>query len=143
MVTPDSGRLAQNLYHQGRRKSSAGQRLMDLREERRVLADQVGNPNTAPAQKRLELECQKLQAILDSAIIAEPPSDQEKVALGAWVHLRDEEGSEETHQTKPGADEGTAIPAERRNQFGNIPPARVHSDEAGWRESAFSNSRIC
>jgi transcription elongation factor GreB len=98
-----------------------GQRLMELREERRILADQVGNPNTAPAQKRLELECQKLQSILDSAIIAEPPSDREKVALGAWVHLRDEEGSEETYQIV-GADE--AEPTEGRISSAS-PLARV------------------
>ena len=74
------------------------QRLLDLQEERRALGNDVENPNTSPALKRLELECQKLQLILDSVTIAEPPSDQEKVALGAWVRLRDEEGAEETYQ---------------------------------------------
>lgn len=73
-------------------------RLLDLQEERRVLGDQAGNPNTAAGLKRLELECQKLQSILESAIVVEPPSDQEKVALGAWVRLRDGEGTEETFQ---------------------------------------------
>lgn len=73
-------------------------RLLELREERRLLAVQAENPNTPPALQRLELECQKLQSILDSAAIVEPPSDQEKVALGAWVRLRDEEGAEETYQ---------------------------------------------
>jgi transcription elongation factor GreB len=73
-------------------------RLLDLREERRLLANQVDNPNTPSAVKLLELECQKLQSILDSAAIAEPPLDQEKVALGAWVRLRDADGTEETYQ---------------------------------------------
>ena len=75
-----------------------GQRLLDLREERRVLAEQVENPNTRPALKRLDLECQKLQSSLDSAIIVEPPSDREKVALGAWVRVQDDDGDEETYQ---------------------------------------------
>jgi len=73
-------------------------RLMDLQEERRILGNQEKNPNTPPALKRLELECHKLQSILESAIIAEPPSDPEKVALGAWVRLRDGEGTEESYQ---------------------------------------------
>jgi transcription elongation factor GreB len=73
-------------------------RLLDLQEERRIVADQVEDPNIPPALKRLELECSKLQKILESAIIAEPPSDPEKIALGAWVRLRDGEGTEETYQ---------------------------------------------
>ncbi len=73
-------------------------RLLDLREERRILGGKAENSNTPPALMRLELECQKLQLILESAAIAEPPSDQEKVALGAWVRLRDGEGMEETFQ---------------------------------------------
>lgn len=75
-----------------------GQRLLDLREERRILGNQVENPNTLAALKRLELECQKLQSILESAVIAEPPSDQEKIALGAWVRLQDRDGAEEIYQ---------------------------------------------
>jgi transcription elongation factor GreB len=73
-------------------------RLMDLQEERCILGNQEKNSNTAPALKRLELECQKLQLILESAVIAEPPADPEKVALGAWVQLRSREGAEETFQ---------------------------------------------
>lgn len=73
-------------------------RLLDLQQERRLLAEQVDDPNTPAILKRIELECQKIQLILDSAMIAEPPADQEKVALGAWVRLRDEQGEEETYQ---------------------------------------------
>ena len=98
-----------------------GQRLLDLREERRVLAEQVENPNTRPALKRLELECQKLQSSLDSAIIVEPPSDREKVALGAWVRVREEDGEEETYQIV-GVDE--ADPAQGRISSAS-PLARV------------------
>jgi transcription elongation factor GreB len=96
-------------------------RLMDLREERRILADHLENSNTPSARKRLELECQKLESILDLAIIAETPSDQEKVALGAWVRLRDEVGTEETYQIV-GPDE--AEPAEGRISSAS-PLARV------------------
>jgi transcription elongation factor GreB len=35
---------------------------------------------------------------LVSAAITEPPSDREKVTLGAWVRLREGEGAEETYQ---------------------------------------------
>jgi len=73
-------------------------RLLDLQEERRILGSQPGNPNSSPALKRLELECQKLQSILESATIAEPPADPERVALGAWVRLRDRDGAEEIYQ---------------------------------------------
>ena len=74
------------------------QRLLDLQQERRLLGDQLVKSNIPTVQKRLDLECQKLQSILESATIAEPPSDQEKIALGAWVRLRDKEGAEETYQ---------------------------------------------
>jgi transcription elongation GreA/GreB family factor len=84
---------------------------VDLQEERSRLIGQKENPNTKPALKRLELECQKLQFILESAIIADPPADPEKIALGAWVRLRDESGEEEHFQIV-GADE--ANPAEGR-----------------------------
>jgi hypothetical protein len=36
-------------------------RLLDLRDDRRILADRVENSNTPPALKRLDLECQRLQ----------------------------------------------------------------------------------
>jgi transcription elongation factor GreB len=86
-------------------------RLVDLREERSSLAGQVENPDTRSALKRLESECQKLQSILESALIADPPSDQGKIALGAWVRFRDE-GGEEEHYQIVGADE--ADPGEDR-----------------------------
>lgn len=86
-------------------------RLSELREERRIRAEKTADPNTPAALKRLDLEIQKLQLILESAAIAEPPADQEKVSLGAWVRLRDEEGDEETCQIV-GAEE--AAPAEGR-----------------------------
>jgi len=74
------------------------QRLLDFQEQRRALGNKAENSNNPAAVKRLELECQKLQLILESAAIAEPPSDPETVALGAWVRLRDEDGEEETYQ---------------------------------------------
>ena len=86
-------------------------RLIDLREERSALTHQVENPDTRSVLKRLEGECQKLQSILESAMIAEPPSDQGKIALGAWVRFRDEGGEEEYYQIV-GADE--ANPGEGR-----------------------------
>ncbi len=86
-------------------------RLLELREERRIHAEKSADPNTPSALKRLDLECQKLKLILESAAIAEPPADQEKVSLGAWVRLRDEDGDEETYQIV-GAEE--AAPNEGR-----------------------------
>jgi transcription elongation factor GreB len=76
------------------------QRLTVLLAEKRVLAGEGGelNPNAKAALSRLESAIQKLQATLDSIIVAEPPTDQTKIAFGASVRVRDEAGEEETYQ---------------------------------------------
>jgi len=76
------------------------ERLNQLLEEKRVLSSRgdEATPDSKTALRRLESAIQKLQATLNSVIVAEPPADQEKVALGASVRVRDEDGEEETYQ---------------------------------------------
>jgi transcription elongation factor GreB len=86
-----------------------GERLSDLLAEKRVLTGKgdEATPNDKAALRRLESVIQKLQSTLNSIAIAEPPADQEKIALGASVRVRDEDGEEETYQIV-GIDEADA-----------------------------------
>ena len=76
------------------------QRLNDLLEQRRVLASgsNEADVNAKAALRRIESTIQRLQTTLDSVVIAERPADQEKVAFGASVRIRDENGEEEAYQ---------------------------------------------
>ncbi len=76
------------------------QLLNDLLEQRRVLASgsSEADVDAKAALRRSESAIQKLQSTLDSVIIAERPADQERVAFGASVRIRDENGEEETYQ---------------------------------------------
>ena len=84
------------------RKGADGlrQRLNALLEERRALArgGSDADVNAKAALRRVESDIQKLQSALDSVIVAESPTDQTKVAFGASVRIRDEQGEEETYQ---------------------------------------------
>jgi transcription elongation GreA/GreB family factor len=40
----------------------------------------------------------KLKRVLDSVVVAEPPDDRSKVGFGACVHIRDQNGDEDTYQ---------------------------------------------
>jgi transcription elongation factor GreB len=69
------------------------QRLDDLLEQKKTLA----STNAAGAdQRKLESAIRRLQQVLDSVIVAELPADQEKVAFGASVVVRQANGEEET-----------------------------------------------
>ena len=76
------------------------QLLNDLLQEKRALARDNSEPSVEikAALRRTESAIQKLQSTLDSVIIAERPVDLERVAFGASVRLRDENGQEETYQ---------------------------------------------
>jgi transcription elongation factor GreB len=75
-------------------------RLKELLDEKRVLASKgdEGTPSAKAALRRLETAIQKLQSTLNSIFVVEPPADRERVALGAAVRVRDEDGEEETYQ---------------------------------------------
>ena len=76
------------------------QSLNDLLEKRRVRAN-LQNDADAEAkaeQRRIESAIRKLQLVLDSVIVAEPPADSGKVSFGASVHIRYQDGEEETYQ---------------------------------------------
>ena len=49
-------------------------------------------------RQRLELAIRKLQQTLNSVVVAEVPADREKVAFGATVTVRREDGSEEVYR---------------------------------------------
>lgn len=53
---------------------------------------------TKAALLRLDAEIQRLQTILASGVIAEPPGDRTRVAFGAFVQVRDGQGEEDTYQ---------------------------------------------
>lgn len=70
----------------------------ELLEQRRVLLGASGGGEAQPSLPRIEFELQRLQRTLQSVVVVEPPADKEKVALGASVLVRDQEGDEETYQ---------------------------------------------
>lgn len=71
-----------------------------LLEEKRTLVsgDSAGGTYTTAKVRRIEAAIQRLQQILDSVIVAEPPTDHGQVGFGASVQVRDQDGEEETYQ---------------------------------------------
>jgi transcription elongation factor GreB len=71
-----------------------------LFEEKRSLVSggsTEGN-DTAARVRRMETAIQRIQQVLDSVIVAEPPTDPRKVGFGAFVQVRDHAGEEDTYQ---------------------------------------------
>jgi len=68
------------------------QRLNDLREKK-----QAASASESDVRK-LEGAIRNLQQIVDSVVIAEIPADREKVAFGARVLVRHQNGQEETYR---------------------------------------------
>ena len=75
------------------------QRLNDLLAKKQAMATMSNEIGTAlEAEKRkIESAIRRLQQILDSVIVAEIPSDQEKVAFGATVMVRHGNGEESAY----------------------------------------------
>jgi transcription elongation factor GreB len=69
-------------------------RLNELLETKRALA---GGGNEAD-QRRLDAWIRRLQATLESVVVAETPADQKKIAFGASVTIRHEDGEEDEYQ---------------------------------------------
>jgi transcription elongation factor GreB len=71
-----------------------------LLEEKRALLNGpgAGSTDVTARVRRTDAAIQKIQQTLDSVIVAEPPADSEKVAFGASVHIRDQQGEDETYQ---------------------------------------------
>src|SRR5579859_6013545 len=71
-----------------------------LLEEKRTLVSggSAGGIDTTARVRRIEAAIQRLEQVLDSVIIAEPPADSGKVGFGASVRIRDQQGEEETYQ---------------------------------------------
>lgn len=87
-----------------------------LFEEKRALLNVGEAGNDTARIRRLEANILKLQRILDSVMIAEPPADPSKVGFGASVRIRDQDGEEETYRIV-GVDE--AEPGEGRISSGS------------------------
>ena len=68
-------------------------RLNELLETKRELA---GGSNGAD-ERRLDASVRRLQATLESVVVADPPTDQKKVAFGASVTIRHEDGEEDEY----------------------------------------------
>jgi transcription elongation factor GreB len=74
--------------------------LNELLEKKRVgaNADNNADPKVKAEQRRIQSAIRRLQSILDSVIVAEPPADSGKVGFGASVRIRYQHGEEETYQ---------------------------------------------
>lgn len=70
-----------------------------LLEEKSALLREAPAGTADPARlRRLDASLQKLQRILDSIVVAAPPSDPGKVEFGATVRIRDQHGDEDNYQ---------------------------------------------
>jgi transcription elongation factor GreB len=71
-----------------------------LLEEKRLLAGGGGarSPDTNDRVRRIDATVLRIQQVLDSVMVAEPPADPGKVGFGASIRIRDQEGEEETYQ---------------------------------------------
>ena len=71
--------------------------LMD--EKRALLAGgSSGSADTTARVRQIDAAIQKIQRVMDSVMVAGPPSDADKVGFGASVRIRDNHGEEETYQ---------------------------------------------
>ena len=68
-------------------------RLNEFLETKRASA---GGGNEAEA-RRLDASIRRLQATLESVVVAESPADKKKVAFGASVTIRHEDGEEDEY----------------------------------------------
>ena len=68
-------------------------RLNELLETKRASASGGDEAD----QRRLDVSIRRLQATLESVVVAEPPADQKKVAFGASVTIRYEDGGEDEY----------------------------------------------
>lgn len=76
------------------------QQANTLLEEKRALltGEGVGSADTTSKVRRIEAAIHRIQQVLDSVIVAEPPADPGKVGFGASIRIRDQQGEEETYQ---------------------------------------------
>jgi transcription elongation factor GreB len=76
------------------------QQINLLLEEKRVLLSGSGeaNSDTTANVRRIESAIQKLRRTMESVIVADPPTDPDKVAFGALVSVRDQHCHDETYQ---------------------------------------------
>jgi len=71
-----------------------------LLEEKRALVsgDSHVEHNAVDRVRRIDADIQRIQLILDSVIVPEPPTDARKAGFGAFVQVLDQTGDAETYQ---------------------------------------------
>lgn len=71
-----------------------------LLEEKRALTNggNLAGNETTTRIRRLDAAIQRIQQVLGSVVVAEPPGDSRKVGFGAFVRVRDSAGEEENYQ---------------------------------------------
>ena len=69
-------------------------------DEKRALltGDRSGNADIAARVRQIDAAIQRIQQVMDSVMIAGPPTEADKVGFGASVRIRDNHGEEETYQ---------------------------------------------
>jgi transcription elongation factor GreB len=68
-------------------------RLDELLETKRA----SGGGGDEAEQRRLDASIRRLQTTLESVVVAKPPADQKKVAFGAAVTIRHQDGEEDEY----------------------------------------------
>ena len=63
-----------------------------------LLAKKHTAQNSEADLKKLDTAIRNLKLRLDSFVMVEPPADPEKIAVGAFVHVRRRNGEEDTYQ---------------------------------------------
>ena len=84
--------------------------LRDLMEKKQDLLNNGGKLKK-DAVLDVDIQIQKLQSLLANAVVVSPPADLNKVAFGAYIRVRENNGEEETYQIVGPAE---AEPAEGR-----------------------------
>ncbi len=70
-------------------------RLDELLEQKRSAAATEGQ---SAERQGLEAAIRRLESVISSVVVAEPPADQEKVGFGASVLVQDEQGEQERYE---------------------------------------------
>lgn len=71
-----------------------------LMDKKRALltGDSSGSADTTVTVRQIDAAIQKIQRVMDSVIVAGPPTAADKVGFGAFVRITDNQGEEETYR---------------------------------------------
>jgi transcription elongation factor GreB len=101
-IAPPRPHLASGMKRYITRKGAERlrQQANDLLEEKHGLLNgaSAGTTDTTTKVRQIDAAIQRIQQVLESVIVAEPPTDPGKVSFGASIRIRDQQGEEETYQ---------------------------------------------